>query len=255
METFVAIAILFCVTYGGYKLINKGSGIKNHDQKYVTENDDQSLTVPKGSFSAVEICYENADVTSSDEDLRNYLDMSLQNNGYTISQLTSDQKEKLRIALTRAYFKNNVPPERFLTLSNSTILVPKKELVFFCFCSLKIFSTKKTREFKAGSRGVSFRVAKGVSFRVGNSRGKFISREEKVYLGMGEVVITNAGARIRIHDKAKFVKFERVISVVRESSERLTLMLDGTRSSPISFEGESYQIDFLQEVISLANNT
>jgi hypothetical protein len=255
MEAFLAIAILFCVAYGGYKLINKGSTAENNDQKDVVDSVDQKLEVPKSTFSVVESCYENADVTSSDENLRDYLDKSLTNNGYTLTQLTADQKEKLRIALTKAYFKNNIKPERLLTLSNSTILVPKKEQVFFCFGQLKIFSTKKTREFEAGSRGVSFRVAKGVSFRVGNSRGKFVSREEKVYLGTGEVVVTNIGVRIRLYDKAKFVKFEKVISVVRESSERLTLMLDGTRSSPISFGGEAYQIDFLQEMISLANNT
>lgn len=253
MEAFVAIAILFCVTYGGYKLINKSS--KENDQKVIVDETSETLSIPKSPFSVVENCYENADVTSSDEILKDYLDKSLQNNGYSITQLTDDQKEKLRIALTKAYLKNNISPDRLLTLSNSTILVPKKEQVFFCFGRLKVFSTKKTREFEAGSRGVSFRVAKGVSFRVGNSRGKFISKEEKVYLGTAEVVVTNVGVRIRLYDKAKFLKFEKVISVVRESSEKLTLMLDGTRSSPVSFGGESYQIDFLQEVIALANNS
>lgn len=45
--------------------------------------------------------------------------------------------------------------------------------------------------FKGGSRGVSVRIAKGVSYRVGASRGTAVSEREAVAVSGGELVMTN----------------------------------------------------------------
>jgi hypothetical protein len=47
-----------------------------------------------------------------------------------------------------------------------------------------------SRRYEGGSRGVSVRVMKGVSFRVGAQRGQLITDEAEVPVGDGEFVIT-----------------------------------------------------------------
>lgn len=192
----------------------------------------------------------NQDLDKFETDVANILIA----NGYKQGDLSGHDSERLRISMTKAFLKQNVVPPRDLTLMFSTLLIPKKETVYFGFENLELYSTKRTREFVAGSRGVSFRVAKGVSFRVGNSRGEFVTNEKGIYLGGAEVAITSAGIRIRIDTKAKLVKFEKIISVYRSSDTDLVVITDGERSAPLRFSGEPYQIDFLKEMIQEAAN-
>lgn len=47
------------------------------------------------------------------------------------------------------------------------------------------------RRFQGGSRGVSVRIAKGLSYRIGATRGTAVSEREAVAVSEGELVMTN----------------------------------------------------------------
>ena len=62
-------------------------------------------------------------------------------------------------------------------VDSTTLNLTKNEICHFqgeaCFCKIK----NQTVGYEGGSRGVSFRVMKGVSFRVGNYQGHYVKEE------------------------------------------------------------------------------
>ena len=247
MDVVIALVVITAVVVIVAKKISKAKPL---DEQQNENNQRQTKT----NFALVLSQCERVNVDQELEKVETDIVNILVANGYNKGDLTGYDSEKLRMAITKAYLNRETTPPRDISLMYSTLLIPKKEKVYFSFENLKLYSTKKRREFKAGSRGVSFRVAKGVSFRVGNSRGEFVTNEEGVYLGAAEVAITSAGVRIRIGTKAKLIKFEKIISIVRESETDLIVITDGERSAPLRFSGESYQIDFLREMLQEAAN-
>jgi len=76
-------------------------------------------------------------------------------------------------------------------LMNMNIILKKGEVPhYFCNCKLKENKIVKTG-FTAGSQGVSIRVMKGVSYRVGASRGYITKEEQLVETSRGTLLITN----------------------------------------------------------------
>ncbi len=67
----------------------------------------------------------------------------------------------------------------------------KKSEIAAVEVSATLMGTERTRVYQGGSRGMSFRVAKGVSFRVGAHRGTSHSVENEIEVASGELVITN----------------------------------------------------------------
>ena len=247
MDVVIALIIIIVLVVIVAKKINKAKPIEGHQ-------DEKNQQIKQSDFSIVLSQCENLNINQEPEKVGLDVVDILTKNGYKQGDLTGYDSEKLRMAITRAYLKKDTTPPRDITLMYSTLLIPKKEIVYFAFEKLGVYSTKRIREFKAGSRGVSFRVAKGVSFRVGNSRGEFITNEKNVYLGSAEVAVTSAGIRIRIETKAKLIKFEKIVSVVKGSETDLIVLTDGERSAPLRFSGEPYQINFLNEMLQEAAN-
>lgn len=247
MDVVIALAVMIGLLVFAAKKIGQAKPLDDLQSENEPKEEKTSFALVLSQCERVNV---NQDLEKFETDVANILVA----NGYKQGDLSGHDSERLRMSMTKAFLKQNAIPPRDITLMFSTLLIPKKEIVYFGFENLKLYSTKKTREFRAGSRGVSFRVAKGVSFRVGNSRGEFVTNEEGIYLGGAEVAITSAGIRIRIDTKARLIKFEKIISVSKGSDTDLIVITDGERSAPLRFSGEPYQIDFLKEMIQEAAN-
>jgi hypothetical protein len=63
---------------------------------------------------------------------------------------------------------------RLEPLPDPDMLVKKDEAVYLQLNGAAMLKEVAIREWQAGSRGVSFRIAKGVSYRVGNTRGRSV---------------------------------------------------------------------------------
>lgn len=67
--------------------------------------------------------------------------------------------------------------------------------------------------YQGGSRGVSIRVMRGVSFRVGNHRGNFVSEKADMPVAEGSLVVTNRRLIFRGDRKSFESKFEKVLEL------------------------------------------
>ena len=80
--------------------------------------------------------------------------------------------------------RSNIPPP-------PNVILRDGELVFLVTSGVAVEEKVVRREYAGGSRGVSIRVAKGVSFRVGNSRGHSVPISELVPISEGQLIITS----------------------------------------------------------------
>ncbi len=81
---------------------------------------------------------------------------------------------------------------RLPSVTVSGISLQKNEKGHFHFPGVEFHQERVvSREYVGGSSGVSFRICRGVSYRIGSHRGRMISREQIVQLDAGELLLTS----------------------------------------------------------------
>ena len=120
------------------------------------------------------------------------------------------------------------------TLTCVTLNLSKNEICHFagdaCFCKIK----NQTVGYEGGSRGVSFRVMKGVSFRVGNYRGHYVKQEiiEKtegtIYLTSNKIVFTalKNSSTIKYKDIVNLSVEKNMLQIQTEKKDYLFEVVD-----------------------------
>ncbi|HJH09071.1 MAG TPA: TerB family tellurite resistance protein [Psychrobacter pasteurii] len=78
-----------------------------------------------------------------------------------------------------------------LPTCHTNIILKKDEVAHFSYFADLIEERAVRGRYQGGSAGVSIRVAKGVSFRVGQSRGTYQSDREPVAVSSGKLIVTN----------------------------------------------------------------
>lgn len=93
-------------------------------------------------------------------------------------------------------------------------IVPKKgEEVFVSLINISLVEPRFVREYQAGRRGVSLRVAKGVSVHVGGIKGKSESHEELRVIDSGNIVVTNKRIVFIGAKRTTNINMNKVISI------------------------------------------
>lgn len=97
-------------------------------------------------------------------------------------------------------------------LNIDTLLLAKNEVCHFfsdaCFCKTK----QQTVGYEAGSRGVSFRIMKGMSFRVGNFRGHNI-KADITETTNGLIYLTNKKIIFSAVKNSTAIKYNDIINL------------------------------------------
>lgn len=165
--------------------------------------------------------------------------------------LSHDSLESLvKGALLRDLFESRINP-RFNAI-NLPFKLMKKEVLIWAFPSINISEIVTVKEWQRGSQGVSFRVMKGVYWRMGASKGKIVESRERKDLGTGTLAVTTHHLYIKVGGSfSKRINLEKIISVEADS-ESVVIFLDGQRSNPICFNTSDTW--FLANLIQNATN-
>jgi hypothetical protein len=102
--------------------------------------------------------------------------------------------------------RSNIPPP-------PNVILRDGELVFLVTSGVAVEEKVVRREYAGGSRGVSIRVAKGVSFRVGNSRGHSVPISELVPISEGQLIITSLRVIFQGNPKSFADPVEKLIDI------------------------------------------
>ena len=108
--------------------------------------------------------------------------------------------------------KNEFETNGLPIIENETIKLTKNELCHFAgdayICKLK----KETVGYQGGSRGVSLRVMKGLSFRVGNYQGHAI-KEDIIEKARGKIFLTNKKLVFSSINNPRVIKYSEIVNL------------------------------------------
>ena len=91
----------------------------------------------------------------------------------------------------------------------------RSEHLLWVFSSVEYLEQKTRREIAGRSAGTSIRVAKGVSFRVGRSRGTPVEYDEVVRRGVGLLAVTTKHVYFSGERRSLRIPFGKIVSVER----------------------------------------
>lgn len=122
-------------------------------------------------------------------------------------------------------------------IANPPILLKKNEVAYVLLKGIALYEERTKQQYVGGSRGVSFRVMKGVSFRVGAFKGERIPVTEKKHIDTGDLTITNkrviftGDTKSLSYPVSKIINVEDYsdgISINREGKQRIEYFLGET---------------------------
>ena len=102
------------------------------------------------------------------------------------------EAERLNAAFLRQRCFEALADGRLPTIPDPGIILQRNEVARFTFYPVEFYQERVvSRHYEGSTSGVSLRIARGVTYRVGASRGQLVSRTGNVHLGTGTVVLTS----------------------------------------------------------------
>ncbi|MDD4902775.1 MAG: hypothetical protein PHE24_06635 [Patescibacteria group bacterium] len=128
--------------------------------------------------------------------------------GLADEEIQSNKKELARLRLLNEIQQGNIP-----TIPVKNLITQKDENAYWEEPATLIEEKVLRRRFEGGSQGVSFRIMKGVSYRVGGFRGHSVSETGLVTVGDGDLIITSKRIIFRGDKKSFAVKLDKVLDI------------------------------------------
>lgn len=150
------------------------------------------------------ICYcasksEGKNENEQEDKQENLIDENKENEEELLKQKREEEKKEL--------LTNGLP-----VLTTDSLRLTKNEICHFVgeafFCKNK----QVTVGYEGGSRGVSFRVVKGVSFRVGNYRGHSVKKEITERTS-GVIYLTSKKIVFSAEKNSSVIKYDNIITL------------------------------------------
>jgi len=121
----------------------------------------------------------------------------------------SDSKRTLARLRLLTEIQNGNPPR----ISLSNVVLQKNESAFWSERASLFEERVVRRRYEGGSQGVSFRLMKGVSYRVGGHRGHIVTDKATVPVSTGDLIITNKRIIFRGDAKSFSFKLDKLLEV------------------------------------------
>lgn len=128
-------------------------------------------------------------------------------------QISFDEIERERTQLDRLRLLAEIEQGNLPRLRTHSLILQKNEIPHWSEPGDLLEVKVVGRRYEGGSSGVSVRVAKGVSFRVGNHRGRVVSEKELVAVSSGNFIITNKRLVFSGAAKSFEIKLEKILNI------------------------------------------
>jgi hypothetical protein len=170
-----------------------------------------------------------------DEDEENKL-VQFQN-AFSLTQSQLDRRGKfLKVGKSSVLRKvmNGEFPSNVQVDLNNVVNFQKGENPIWVFNGCQYLEDVVRRQFVGGSQGLSFRVMKGVYYRVGAFKGESVSTVERKNLGTGSLVVTNKNLYFIGPGKTSKIPFSKIVSFT-PYSDAVGIMRDAATAKPQFF--------------------
>ncbi len=128
--------------------------------------------------------------------------------GIPASELTHTDKEFRRLRLIAEIQNGNLP-----VAQAPNVVLQREETAHWVEPGEILEERVISRRYKGGSHGLSFRICKGVSYRVGSHRGHIVAKRAVVPISTGELVLTSKRAIFRGNAKSFNIRLDKILHV------------------------------------------
>jgi hypothetical protein len=201
------------------------------DQAYISQDEERSLVVQAWTMAV-------------DHSLdRGLLDLPREErligikNQLELSQAEADKAGALSRVVKAGVLRevmHGTIPDRVTINGALPVNLLKDEKLVWVFQGCDYLEDKTRRQYVGGSQGVSFRIAKGVYYRVGAFHGQPIDRTERVHVDNGIVVATNKNIYFAGSAKSLRIPYTKIVSF-QPFSDGIGVIRDAASAKPQIF--------------------
>ncbi len=116
------------------------------------------------------------------------------------------------------------------------IILGAKEYVVWVFSGVTMYQQKTVREWVGGSAGVSVRIAKGVYYRTGGTKGHPVEHTTWEKLAVGSLVMTNKNFIFFSPERSAKTPYKKIIGAI-PYNDGIELQKDGVNAKSQIFQG------------------
>lgn len=177
---------------------------KKRNEFGLTEKEIQGIRVDMytAAYSTIK---EDKQVTREEEqelgEIQKYL-------GIADEEIQSSKKELARLRLLNEIQQGNIP-----TVSVTNLVMHKDEKAFWIEPAILAEEKVINRRYVGGSHGVSLRIMKGVSYRIGSYRGNLVSETGVVAVSNGSLIITSKRLIFQGDKKSFAVNLDKILNI------------------------------------------
>lgn len=158
--------------------------------------------------------------------------------------LIHEKEELAHLRILAEIRDGNLP-----VLNSVEIVLQKEEQAYWSEPSSLIEQQVVGRHYEGGSQGFSFRIAKGVTYRVGSQRGQLITDKRLVKVSSGSLIFTNKRLIFTGQLKSFDIKLNKVLSV--SFAHDGMIFTTGNRENPYLVQFKSQKnVEIIQAILS-----
>lgn len=125
-------------------------------------------------------------------------------------------------------------PKRFNVIGALPFNFQKSETLVWAFTNVAYYEERSRRHYVGGSHGVSFRIAKGVYYRIGSFKGYPVETQEKVRVDTGILAVTTKHIYFGGERKSFRVPYNKIVSFT-PYSDGIGIQRDASSAKPQIF--------------------
>ncbi len=160
------------------------------------------------------------------------------------AQFQGCEIEKLGQASILKNLQRGILPQKSF---NAPIMLGRSETILWAFNGVTAYEEKIQREWVGRSRGMSFRVCRGVYYRTGGSRGHAVEHTSMQPIGHGSLYVTNKNLIFHSMKKGLKIPYKKIIGV-NPYSDGIEIHRDGANAKRLTIQG--FDPWFLMNVMS-----
>lgn len=160
----------------------------------------------------------------------------------------NDSLARIGQAIVLKDLQQGILPKQQLTVP---VMLGRGECALWVFDNVTMYQENITREYVGGSRGMSYRICKGLTYRTGSFKGHPVERSHMDMVGVGSLVVTNKNFFFHCPTASVRIPYSKLVGVT-PYSDGLEVHKEEAKPKRTVFQG--FDAWFVMNVLNLVNN-
>ena len=162
-------------------------------------------------------------------------------------QYQTESLSRIGQAIVLKDLQQGALPKKPLTVP---VMLARDEAPLWVYDNITMLQEKITREYVGGSRGMSYRICKGLTYRTGSFKGHPVERSFMETIGIGQLVITNKNLFFHCPTASVKIPYKKLVGVT-PYSDGLEVHKEEAKPKRTVFQG--FDAWFIMNVFNQVN--